>query len=57
MMGKVYYYSEIFKILNNEKLGNENEIHLTEALRKLVSKELCMHINLKEKRYGVEVES
>ena len=53
MMGRYIITPEIFKILNNEKLGNENEIHLTEALRKLVSKEAMYAYKFEGKRYGV----
>ena len=53
MMGRYIITPEIFKILNNEKLGNENEIHLTEALRKLSSKEAMYAYKFEGKRYGV----
>ena len=53
MMGRYIITPEIFKILNNEKLGNENEIHLTEALRKLVSREAMYAYKFEGKRYGV----
>ena len=53
MMGRYIITPEIFKILNNVKLGNENEIHLTEALRKLVSKEAMYAYKFEGKRYGV----
>ncbi len=53
MMGRYIITPKIFKILNNEKLGNENEIHLTEALRKLVSKEAMYAYKFEGKRYGV----
>ena len=53
MMGRYIITPEIFKILNNEKLGNENEIHLTEDLRKLVSKEAMYAYKFEGKRYGV----
>ena len=53
MMGRYIITPEIFKILNNEKLSNENEIHLTEALRKLSSKEAMYAYKFEGKRYGV----
>ena len=53
MMGRYIITPEIFKILDDEKLGNENEIHLTEALRKLVSKEAMYAYKFEGKRYGV----
>ncbi len=53
MMGRYIITPEIFNILDNQKLGKENEKHLTTALQKLISKEAMYAYKFDGKRYGV----
>ncbi|MCI7442918.1 MAG: UTP--glucose-1-phosphate uridylyltransferase, partial [Clostridium sp.] len=53
IMGRYIITPEIFNILENQKLGKDNEIHLTTALQKLISKEAIYAYEIDGKGYRV----